>query len=66
MRHYLIANQNEQLVKEVFFYSMISLESDKITDLWQNDCITFTFYETVSNCITNWTTFANEIFWLND
>ena len=41
---------------------MISLESDKITALWPNDSLTYSFHETISNSIPKWTTFVKEVF----
>ncbi len=41
---------------------MFSLESDKMTALWPNDSLTFTFYVIISNGIPNWATFVKEIF----
>ena len=41
---------------------MTSLESDKINALWQNESLTFPFYQTFSNCIINFTMFL--IQWL--
>ena len=41
---------------------MFNLESDKITDLWPNDRLTFTFYVIFSNKIPNWRTFAKKFF----
>ena len=44
---------------------MFSLESDKMTVLWPNDSITFTFYETFSNGIPNGTTSEKEFVWFD-
>ena len=41
---------------------MPSLESDKMTALWTNESLTFTFYETFSNSLPIWTTFVKEFF----
>ena len=41
-----------------FSDSMFSFESDKMTPLWQNDSLTFTFYATFSNSIADWTNFV--------
>ena len=30
--------------------------------LWQNECLTFTFYEKISKGIPNWKTFVKEVF----
>ena len=58
--------QTEQLLYKKVFDSSISLESDKITALWPNDILTFTFYETFSNSIPNWAIFEKEAFWFDD
>ena len=57
-----IAYQTEQLLSKKFFDSMFSLESDKMTALWPNDRIMFTFYVTFSNGIPHWTTFVKYFF----
>ena len=41
---------------------MFSLESDKITVLWPNESLTFTFYVTFLKSIPNWITFVKEVF----
>ena len=41
---------------------MFSLESDKMSPLWPNDSLTFTFYMTFSNGIPNWSTIVKEAF----
>ena len=41
---------------------MFSLESAKISALWPNDSLTFTFYVIVSNSMPNWATFVKEVF----
>ena len=51
-------------VKEVFDL-IFSLESDKMTALWTNESITFTFYVIISNSIPNWATFVKEVFWFD-
>ena len=43
----------------------IALERDKMTALWPNNSLTFTFYATFPNIITNWTIFLKEVFWYN-
>ena len=63
MRHSQIAYQYEQLLLKAFFDSVISLESDKMTALSPNDCLTFTLYETFS---LSWTTFLKEGSWFDD
>ena len=55
-----IEYQTEQLLK--FLDLMLSFQSDKITAFWPNQRLTFTFYETFSNSIPNWTTFVKEFF----
>ena len=65
MSYSQIAYKTEQLLKKKFFDSMFSLESDKMTALWPNDSLTFTFYETFSNNIPNWTIFVKEVFWFD-
>ena len=44
MRYSQIAYQTEQLFLKKFFDKMISIQSDKMTDLWLNDSLTFTLY----------------------
>ena len=39
---------------------MFSLETDKMTALWPNESLTFTFNEPFSKGILNWTTFVKE------
>ena len=58
MRESQMAYQNEHLLDKKFFDSMVSLESDKMTALWWNDCLNSTFYEAFSFCIPNWKTFC--------
>ena len=41
---------------------MISLESDEITALWPNDSLSFTFSETFSNSIRNWSMSVKKFF----
>ena len=41
---------------------MFSLESDKMTALWPNYSLTFTFYVTFSNILQKWTSFIKEVF----
>ena len=41
---------------------MINLESDKMTALWPDDSLTFTFYVAFSYSIPNWTTFVQDFF----
>ena len=41
---------------------MSSLESDKMTALWPNDILTFTFYAIISNSTSNWANFVEEVF----
>ena len=41
---------------------MFSLESDKMTALWPNDNLTFTFYVIILKNIPNWKTFVKEVF----
>ena len=48
------------------FDSIVSLEIDKMSAMWQNDSLTFTFYETFSKQIPNWTTFVMKGFWLDN
>ena len=64
-RHSKIAYQTEHLLKKKFFYSVFSLESDKMATFWPNDSLTFTFYVTFSNSIPNWTIHVKEVFWFN-
>ena len=52
--------QTEQLLKKKFSDSILSFESDEMTALWPNDSSTFTFYETFSNSIQNWSTFVKK------
>ena len=40
---------------------MFGLQVDKMTVLWANDSLKFTFYETLSNSIPNRTTFVKEV-----
>ena len=42
---------------------MISIENDEMTALWSNDSLTLNFFETFSNSIPKWATFAKEIIW---
>jgi len=56
------AYQTEQLLLKKFFDSMFSLESDKMTALWPNDSLTFTFYVIISNGKPNWATFVKDVF----
>ena len=65
MNHSQIANQIEQLLQNKFLNTIFSLESDQMTDLWDNDISDLTVYVTISNCIANRTTFVKEIFWFN-
>ena len=60
-----IASQTEELLEKKFFVSVFSLESDEMTALWPNESLTFTFYETCSTSIPDWTTFVKEVFWLD-
>ena len=39
---------------------------DKMTALWQNDCLTFTSYDTFSNIIPKYTTFVKDFFGFDD
>ena len=55
--HSPIAYQNEQ---HLFLDTMFSLESDKISALWPNDSLTFTFYVKISNSIPKPETFVKE------
>ena len=48
-----------------FFDLMFSLESDKITALWPNDSLTFTYFMIFSNSIPKWATFVKELFWFD-
>ena len=57
-----IAYQTEELLKKKFFDKIFSLESDKMTALWPNKNLTFTFYVIISNSILNWATFEKEVF----
>ena len=41
---------------------MFSLESDKMTALWLNDSLTFTFSVIFSNSIPNWAIFVKKVF----
>ena len=41
---------------------MFSSESDKMTALWRNDSLTFTFYAIIPNSIPNWASFVKEVF----
>ena len=41
---------------------MFSLESDKMTALWLNDSLTFTFSVIFFNSIPNWAIFVKEVF----
>ena len=63
MRHSQIACQNEQLLLKKLFYSMFSLESDKISALWPYDFLTFT---SLNVYIPNWESFVKEVFWFDD
>ena len=48
------------LIRVKFFDSMFSLECDKMTALWPNDSLTFTFYVIISKIIPNWTIFVKQ------
>ena len=50
-----ITYQTVLILLKKFSDSMFSFESDKMTPLWQNDSLTFTFYATFWNNIPNWT-----------
>ena len=65
MRNFQIIYQNEQLFKNKFLDSTISLESDKMT-LWPSDILAFTFYETFSKSIPNWAICLKQVFWFDD
>ena len=41
---------------------MFGLESDKMTALWPNNSLTFTFYMTFSNSIPDFTKYVKEVF----
>ena len=66
IRYSYIVCQTEQLLQKKFLDLMFSLESDKMTSLWPNDSLTFTFYVTFSNFIPNGRTFVKEVFWFDD
>ena len=40
-------------------------QSDKMTVVWWNDILTFTFYVIISKCIPNWETFEKLSFWFD-
>ena len=62
MWHSQKAYQTEQLLQQKFFDSMFILKYDKITTLWLNDSLTFTFCVTLSNSISIWATLINIFF----
>ena len=85
MRHSQIAYLTEQILSKIFFHSMISLESgkrnwgislesDEMSALWQNDHLTFTFHYTFSNSTPSSKKFIKEVYgfdtwftkWWND
>ena len=41
---------------------MFSLESDKMTALWPNESLSFTFYVSFSKSIPNWASLVREVF----
>ena len=59
------SKSKEQLLKNKFLDLKLTLKRVKMTALWPNDSLTFTFYATISNSIPNLTIFVKEVFWLD-